>query len=100
MQKDFDRWNKVKKAVNATDEDERVYFHEGDIWWVHLGVNVGFEIDAKQRDFSRPVIICQRRREIASASRSKNPSARQSRRPPISGAFLISQLNPEGELRV
>jgi hypothetical protein len=52
MQKDFDRWNKVKKAINATDEEGRLYFHEGDIWWVHLGVNVGYEIDGKSRDFS------------------------------------------------
>ncbi len=57
MEKDFDRWNKVKKAINATDEEDRLYFHEGDIWWVHLGVNVGYEIDGKSSDFSRPVII-------------------------------------------
>ena len=57
MQKDFDRWNDVKKTINATDEDDRLYFHEGDIWWVHLGVNVGYEIDGKSSDFSRPVII-------------------------------------------
>ena len=57
MKKAFDRWNKVKKAVNATNEDNRLYFHEGDIWWVHLGVNVGYEIDGKSSDFSRPVII-------------------------------------------
>ena len=57
MEKDFDRWNKLKKAINAADETERVYFHEGDIWWVHLGVNVGFEIDGKQREFSRPVVV-------------------------------------------
>ena len=47
MEKDFDRWNKLKKAINASEESERVYFHEGDIWWVRLGVNVGFEIDGK-----------------------------------------------------
>ena len=57
MEKDFDRWNKIKIAINASDETERVYFHEGDIWWVHLGVNVGFEIDGKQREFSRPVVV-------------------------------------------
>ena len=57
MEKDFDRWNKIKKAINATDEEGRLYFHEGDIWWVHLGVNVGYEIDGKSSDFSRPVII-------------------------------------------
>src|ERR1700704_879060 len=57
MEKDFDHWNKLKKAINASDEHERVYFHEGDIWWVHLGVNVGFEIDGKQGEFSRPVVV-------------------------------------------
>ena len=51
-----DRWNKLKKAINASEESERVYFHEGDVWWVHLGVNVGYEIDGKQREFSRPVV--------------------------------------------
>jgi mRNA interferase MazF len=57
MEKDFDRWNKLKKAINASEESERVYFHEGDIWWARLGVNVGYEIDGKDRDFSRPVIV-------------------------------------------
>jgi mRNA interferase MazF len=57
MQKDFDRWNKLKKAINASAEGERVYFHEGDIWWARLGVNVGFEIDGKHKQFARPVIV-------------------------------------------
>ena len=34
-----------------------MFFHEADIWWVHLGVNVGYQIDGKQADFSRPVVI-------------------------------------------
>jgi mRNA interferase MazF len=57
MRKDFDRWNTIKKKINATDESERVFFHVGDIWWAHVGVNVGFEIDGKHHDFSRPVIV-------------------------------------------
>jgi len=57
MEKDFDRWNKLKKAINASEASERVYFHEGDIWWVRLGVNVGFEIDGKHKQFARPVIV-------------------------------------------
>ncbi len=56
MQKDFDRWNKKKKALDATD-NEPLYFREGDIWWVHLGVNIGYEIDGKQTNFARPVIV-------------------------------------------
>jgi hypothetical protein len=33
MEKDFDRWHKLKKTINASDESERIYFHKGDIWW-------------------------------------------------------------------
>ena len=57
MEKDFDRWNKRKKAINASAEIQRVYFHECDIWWVRLGVNVGFEIDGKHKQFARPLIV-------------------------------------------
>jgi len=55
MHKDFDRWNKEKKRLNASDD--RLYFREGEVWWVALGVNVGFEIDGKRTDFSRPVLV-------------------------------------------
>ena len=55
MRKDFDRWNKKKKALNA--DVEPVYFHEGEIWWVHLGVNIGYEINGKAANFARPVIV-------------------------------------------
>ena len=57
MEKDFDRWNKLKKAINARDDVERLYFHEGDIWWARVGVNVGYEIDGKHANFARPVIV-------------------------------------------
>ena len=36
MEKDFDRWKKLKRAINASAESERVYFHDGNIWWVCL----------------------------------------------------------------
>ena len=55
MAKDFDRWNEKKKALNG--HAEPVYYHEGEIWWVHLGVNIGFEIDGKAANFARPVIV-------------------------------------------
>jgi hypothetical protein len=55
MEKDFDRWNKKKKILNS--DAEPLYFREGEIWWVHLGVNVGYEMDGKQDNFARPVII-------------------------------------------
>jgi hypothetical protein len=54
MAKDFDRWNEKKKALNR--EQEPVYYHEGEIWWAHLGVNIGFEIDGKA-DNSSPATL-------------------------------------------
>ncbi|MDR1272871.1 MAG: type II toxin-antitoxin system PemK/MazF family toxin [Clostridiales Family XIII bacterium] len=32
-------------------------FKERDIWWVHIGENVGFEEDGKGSDFLRPVLV-------------------------------------------
>ncbi len=55
--KDFDKWNPVKKATDAADEESRLFFRDGDIWWVRLGVNVGYETDGKNREFTRPVLV-------------------------------------------
>ena len=55
--KDFDKWNAVKKATDAADEEGRLFFRDGDIWWVRLGVNIGYETDGKNQEFTRPVLI-------------------------------------------
>lgn len=55
--KEFDAWNRVKKATDGALDETRPYFHDGEIWWVRLGVNVGYEIDGKSREFTRPVIV-------------------------------------------
>jgi hypothetical protein len=39
------------------DETTRLYFREGEIWWVRLGKNIGYETDGKSREFTRPVVI-------------------------------------------
>jgi mRNA interferase MazF len=57
MQKDFDRWNKLKKTTDGKDEAARLFFREGEVWWVHLGVNIGYETDGKRADFARPVVV-------------------------------------------
>ena len=57
MPRDFDRWNTIKKATNAAAEDTRPFYREGEIWWVRLGKNIGYEMDGKDREFTRPVII-------------------------------------------
>jgi branched-chain amino acid transport system ATP-binding protein len=58
------------------------------------------EIAGQLMNLTAVLSRCQRHSNFASAGRSKNPSPQQARRPPISGAFLLSQLNPEVELRV
>jgi mRNA interferase MazF len=53
--KDFETWNSKKKILNF--EHKRPFFHEKEVWYANLGVNVGFEEDGKGRDFLRPVLI-------------------------------------------
>ncbi|MDE1975059.1 MAG: type II toxin-antitoxin system PemK/MazF family toxin [Patescibacteria group bacterium] len=53
--KDFDRWNTVKKNMQIS-ERMRI-FHERDIWWCSLGVNIGDEQDGKNNLFERPVLV-------------------------------------------
>lgn len=53
--KDFDNWNIQKKQIN--DTDPRVFFHSREVWWCTLGINVGFEQDGKNQQYSRPVVI-------------------------------------------
>jgi mRNA interferase MazF len=57
MEKDFDRWNRIKKATDAADGAARLYFREGEVWWVRLGKNIGYETDGKSNEFTRPVIV-------------------------------------------
>ena len=53
--KDFDNWNKKKKETH--NQEDRLYFRDGEIWWVKLGISIGYETDGKSSDFTRPVLI-------------------------------------------
>lgn len=54
--KNFDTWNHEKKHIDALPY-ERFHFHEREIWWASLGLNVGDEQDGKNELFERPVLI-------------------------------------------
>jgi mRNA interferase MazF len=56
MIKDYTRWFS-KKSVIQQSSNERVFFHEKEIWWCSTGSNVGSEEDGKGEDFARPVLI-------------------------------------------
>ena len=55
MDKDFKKWHYKKSQVDEIVK--RPFFHEREIWFCHLGVNVGFEQDGSGDDFQRPVVI-------------------------------------------
>ncbi len=54
MTKDFQKWHNKKEAVH--NDRPRLFFHEREIWFAFLGVNVGFEQDGGEQ-FLRPMII-------------------------------------------
>ena len=55
MKKDFQKWHNKKTHID--DVVKRPFFHEREIWFCHLGANVGFEQDGMGDDFLRPIII-------------------------------------------
>ncbi len=55
MIKDFKKWHDKKGFLHH--EKIRPFFHEQEIWFCTLGLNVGFEQDGSGKEFLRPVII-------------------------------------------
>lgn len=55
--KDFQEWHKVKTTINNQPPSKKPYFYEKEIWWVNVGLNVGFEEDGKGETYMRPVLI-------------------------------------------
>ena len=55
MGKDFHSWHELKADIDSAEK--RPYIHEREIWFCHLGVNVGSEQDGRGKSFLRPVII-------------------------------------------
>lgn len=54
--KDFDSWNTEKKCLEA-DGHDTLMFHEREIWWCSIGLNLGDEQDGKNELFERPVLV-------------------------------------------
>lgn len=54
--KRFAEWLKLKERLDGASP-EPPFISEGDLWWASLGENVGHEIDGKDADFARPVIV-------------------------------------------
>ncbi|MEK7604624.1 MAG: type II toxin-antitoxin system PemK/MazF family toxin [Patescibacteria group bacterium] len=55
MRKDFDGWNEEKKAID--EHAHAPLYHEREIRWCRLGINIGFEQDGTGPGRSRPALI-------------------------------------------
>jgi mRNA interferase MazF len=53
--KDYLKWMPIKADINNSAVRPR--YNAGDVVWVSIGENVGFEQDGKGRLFARPVLI-------------------------------------------
>ncbi|MEI7557450.1 MAG: hypothetical protein WCJ45_00935 [bacterium] len=53
----FDEWNAAKKEIHFDEERlSHVFLNEREIWYVRLGINIGYE-ENRKREFLRPVLV-------------------------------------------
>ncbi len=55
MIKDFDGWNEQKKQTHK--RSDAPFYHDRELWWCALGVNVGSEQDGSGEEYRRPVLV-------------------------------------------
>lgn len=55
MKKDFDKWNEIKKQLEAQDKD--LIIKEWEIWWSSIWLNIKTESCGKWAEFRRPILI-------------------------------------------
>lgn len=55
MRKDFEGWSEKKQTIDR--RPDAPFYHEREVWWCSLGVNVGFEQDGTGKNYDRPVVI-------------------------------------------
>src|SRR3989344_4779417 len=55
MKKEFDVWNEQKKILD--NGNKAVYAHPREVWWCAIGLNIGAEVDCKNENFERPVLV-------------------------------------------
>ena len=55
MKKDFDNWNEKKKHIHK--DKKAPFYHERELWWCALGVNIGSEQDGSGEEYYRPILV-------------------------------------------
>src|ERR1700694_3198127 len=57
MEKDFDRWNKIKKQLAHDAPPPPAFPKDGEVWMCAIGKSPAREQNGAPRDFSRPVLV-------------------------------------------
>jgi len=57
MEGEFDRWNAIKKGIEAGGEKAVPFPHEGEVWMCSIGRNIGYEQNGMGAGFARPALI-------------------------------------------
>lgn len=55
MEKDFDKWNELKKKIENISHD--IIMKEWEIWWCSIWINTKTESCWKWPEFRRPILI-------------------------------------------
>lgn len=55
MKKSFNVWHDEKNYLHA--DKLRAYFHEREVWFASVGLNIGFEQDGRGDKSLRPVVV-------------------------------------------
>lgn len=55
MSKEFEAWSNKKSVLH--NEGLIEFYHEREVWWCSLGINIGDEQDGTGKNFDRPIII-------------------------------------------
>ena len=55
--KDFNRWNELKKEIDIKNNIPDNFPKEGEVWMSSVGINIGYEQNGSEDNFSRPMLI-------------------------------------------
>ncbi|HYF28985.1 MAG TPA: type II toxin-antitoxin system PemK/MazF family toxin [Candidatus Paceibacterota bacterium] len=50
-------WVRDKQMLDLRTVPADFFYHEREVWWTAIGVNIGVEIDGKNEGFERPVLV-------------------------------------------
>ena len=63
--KDFNRWNELKKKIDSNNDLLDNFPKEGEVWMSSVGLNIGYEQNGSENNFSRPVLIVKKFNNIS-----------------------------------